>query len=96
MSNMYEQFKEFAASKPADEAYNVFDHYNCAIAQFAKTVDADFESAGITHWISNDPNSLREYKCVPILDTYEDDERYSQLYKAVATSLTFGELASNL
>jgi hypothetical protein len=34
MRSMIEQFRDFAASKPADEAYNYEDMHGCAIAQF--------------------------------------------------------------
>lgn len=53
MSTLFEQFVAFARSKPADEEFNMLDTQNCAVAQFAKSIDPRFVAAGFTWWVSN-------------------------------------------
>ena len=47
---LFEQFKAFAKAKPRDEEYNHEDNQNCAIAQFAKSVDPLFTVAGYNRY----------------------------------------------
>lgn len=41
-----EGFRDFCASKPADEAYDYYNIVGCALYQYGKAIGLDIDSAG--------------------------------------------------
>ena len=48
---LFEQLKAFAKAKPRDEEYDHEDNQNCAVAQFAKSIDPLFTCSGYNYYM---------------------------------------------
>ncbi len=87
-------FTEFVGAKPADEMYGIFAGNNCAIAQYAKTIDPKFFGAGMAYWLSTTDSKK--------FTTTFIDKRYSRQIEIAIGAVaevdfrTFGELHKKL
>lgn len=79
------EFIKFAKSKPRDEEYDPWDGRNCAVGQFAQTLDPEFKGAGFGMWSSGE-----DYRMTMIEGMTSDQNL------AIRRARTFGELADAL
>lgn len=85
-TTLLNQFKEFVKNKPHDEQYDSNSVFECAVAQFAKTVDPSFVHASYSYWVGD--------KVVRIIS--EDNPKRAEFFNIVDKQYTFGELARQL
>lgn len=98
MTDLLTQFKEFVASKPADEEYNSLSTKDCALAQFGKHLYGDrFACAAFDFFIIN--KTLDQSGPTETIDLFEGMQNYEyqhEFQNTLSHSTTFGEIVQKL